>query len=224
MSNVVEFREAVGQLATDLDAQKAALEETRKLRRSHEQDLKLKQEVIGRAKSKLANVTNHREFSAAEREVESARRDISMIEEQIIQLLEGEDAASKAIEERQERLDKLEADAAEQIEVIEKEAAVFDERMGEIKLARERLVGEIDRSLLARYERISSAKKGSAMAAIDDDGNCTLCRMKVPPQTTNLLIRGETIHACNSCKRLLYWPGVLEDEPVETEQESAPLA
>ena len=120
-------------MATDLDAQKAALEETRKLRRSHEQELKVKQEVIGRAKSKLANVTNHREFSAAEREVESARRDISMIEEQIIQLFEGEDAASKAIDERQERLDKLEADAADQIDVIEKEAALFDERVAEAR-------------------------------------------------------------------------------------------
>ena len=58
----------------------------------------------------------------------------------------------------------------------------------------------------------SSDLKDHALAEIKD-GNCSGCRLQLPPQLISEVKRAEDLHTCPYCRRMLYWDGQV---PVET--------
>ena len=70
----------------------------------------------------------------------------------------------------------------------------------------------VDKTLLARYNQIKSAKKEQALAAVRE-GMCAGCRLQIPPQLVAQVKRSEDLQLCPYCRRILYWEG---DAPVET--------
>lgn len=203
LGRIENARGALAALQADLDRQKAQLEETGRLRREQEAELKVKEDHIGRAKAKMAAVKNTKEYMAAEREVESARRDTGMVEEQVVQLLQTEEQGRQELSVRQERLDGLTVEAAERTAELEAAVAALDERLATSTTGRGALTQAIDRQLMARYDLIATRLTGAALAACDD-GTCAACNMQVRPQVYNLLHQADSLHMCASCKRILF--------------------
>ena len=218
-----EIADALEALQQDLDRQKEALGETAALRREQESELKLKEDLIGRAKSKMAAVKTTKEFMAAEREVESARKDHVMVDEQVKQLMETEVRGLDEIDQRQERLNTLRAEMTEKSEGLTADVAKLDEELSASTTGREDLVKAVDRQLVTRYDFIAGRLSGAAMSACDG-GTCEACNMQVRPQVYNLLHRGESLHMCAHCKRILYLDAWISPQGGEVSPEAAPQA
>jgi len=208
---VESIRGAVASLEADLAKQQEALAETSKLRRTQEAELKAKEEQIGKAKSKLAGVRNTREYMAAEREVESARKDSAMVEEQIISLIEAEEKGRSALQEREDRLSQLKAETDAETAKVLSEAADLARRMGEIETGRREQLDGLDRQLIARYDMIRKRLRGAAMAEVTD-GVCSSCHINLPPQLFNTLCRATSLEQCPNCNRIIFWSGLLGDD------------
>jgi len=69
------------------------------------------------------------------------------------------------------------------------------------------IVPEIDKKILASYERILKGKDGMALAAVHDY-SCQGCFINLPPQVINEIKKHDHLVICESCARILY----LEDE------------
>ena len=214
---VESIRGAVASLEADLAKQQEALAETSKLRRTQEAELKAKEEQIGKAKSKLAGVRNTREYMAAEREVESARKDSAMVEEQIISLIEAEEKGRSALPgrrpppAREDRLSQLKAETDAETAKVLSEAADLARRMGEIETGRREQLDGLDRQLIARYDMIRKRLRGAAMAEVTD-GVCSSCHINLPPQLFNTLCRATSLEQCPNCNRIIFWSGLLGDD------------
>ena len=63
-------------------------------------------------------------------------------------------------------------------------------------------MGELDRNLLKRYEKIRSARDGIAVVAIQGE-NCGGCFTTIPPQVINEAKKGDRILTCESCGRII---------------------
>lgn len=87
---------------------------------------------------------------------------------------------------------------------IEKAQVDGRERLAELGLRREGLVGSLPADQLKRYEEIAKVRGGLAVAAAAD-GLCLACRLGFPPQIFNDLQRNEKILTCPNCNRLIYW-------------------
>lgn len=220
-TQVTSIREAVASLETDLAKQQETLAETCGLRRSQEAELKAKEEQIGKAKSKLAGVRNTREYMAAEREVESARKDSAMVEEQILSLIEAEEKGRAALDERERRLTELKAETDAETAKVLSEAERLAARMGEIEDSRRSQLEGLDRQLVARYDNIRKRLKGAAVAEVVD-GVCSACNMNLPAQLFNTLVRASTVEQCPNCVRIIFWSGLLEQEDEGTAESAAP--
>jgi predicted nucleic acid-binding Zn-ribbon protein len=73
-------------------------------------------------------------------------------------------------------------------------------QLHEQKVAMESQVGA---ELLSRYRRIAEARKGIALAEAKDE-LCSACHVRIRPQMYAELMRTESIHACDSCSRILF--------------------
>jgi predicted nucleic acid-binding Zn-ribbon protein len=218
---IAGIKEAVVALESDLQMQMDGVEDTVKLRRSQEAELKAHGDIISRAKGKMAGVKNAREYMAVEREVESARRASSSVEDQILQLIEAEETSKEALGSREAKLSELKGMAEAQSATAEAEAAQLGKRLEKVNAAREVILSEVRPQLLARYNRINSVHTGSACAPVVD-GSCGACNMHLPAQLFNILIRAQTLETCPSCKRIIYWSELLADEaPVTADDDDA---
>jgi hypothetical protein len=214
-SRIDDIAESLQHLQDDLDRQTAALEETTHLRGDQELELKAKEDLIGRARAKMAAVNNSKQFMAAEREVESARKDMTMVEEQVVQLLDTEEKGKADLAERQVKLDTLKSEMSAKVNELSSDIKKLDKQLKKSTVGRDSLVEVIDRQLRARYDMIAGRLNGAAMAAAIDDGTCSGCNMQVRPLVYNQLHRADSLHMCAHCKRILFLESWLEgDEPV----------
>ena len=62
---------------------------------------------------------------------------------------------------------------------------------------------EIKPDMLRIYEQIYKSRNGQAIALADNE-QCFGCSMKIPPQTYNEVVRGDTLQMCPHCRRILY--------------------
>ena len=62
----------------------------------------------------------------------------------------------------------------------------------------------VEKRLLMKYEMLRQRRNGVAIVNVVH-GVCQGCSMNLPPQKFNLLLRGDGIHECPSCQRLMYF-------------------
>lgn len=165
------------------------------------QDLELK---ISKYKGQLFDVKTNDQYRALLNEIEFENQEIRKIEDEILAKMEQEEklkAAEKALEI------KLQQDKAV-VETEKKSACAEVEKyktlLGELKAERDGIVSNVPEDLLARYIRIATSRKGIALARVVQE-TCQACNVRVRPQVFSELIKGEVIHACDSCNRILYY-------------------
>ena len=86
-----------------------------------------------------------------------------------------------------------------QVQVLEKE--------------REAVAATVERSMLARYERIRKQRGGLAVVPVVGM-TCKGCQRNIPPQMANDLRTGNELLTCPNCHRFIY--------PAEAEAAEAP--
>ncbi|OIO36179.1 MAG: hypothetical protein AUJ74_03320 [Candidatus Omnitrophica bacterium CG1_02_44_16] len=200
----------IEELAREFEAKKAglkSLEETkRKLllkQKDKEGDLASKEENIKKIQSQLGQLKTNKEYQVKLTEIESLKADKSLIEEEILLLMDQQDTMKNDVEKEKRSLE------AEEKSYNEKKVAALN-RVKEVEVLlsgldgkRRALISGIDKKILARYEHILQGKNGLALVKVDNN-SCGGCFMHVPPQVENEIRMHENIITCESCARILY--------------------
>lgn len=189
-----------------------------------DQKKRLEQEIeedglrIKKSKNKLMMASNTREYHAMMREMDNMEKLNRLREEENAtlteelarqdELLAGIDAEAKTVDdelaEKRAGLDARIKDAQKQLDGLMKQRA----QAGEI----------IPPPILSRYEFIRSRLQNPVIVSVNK-GVCSGCYIVIPPQTYNDLQKGQQIHSCPNCQRLIYWlehlPGAEAEEAAE---------
>lgn len=193
----------VAEKKTELTALKATVEEGQKSLRRLERQVEEKQQELTKYNSQLPLIKTNREYNAILLEIDNVEKEISDIEESIINdmtELESAEAraAAKAIE-----VDSAEEEARREKEKLDQKLKQIEEKLVGTRSEREQLAASVDGRLLSQYDRIRIKKGGLATAKINHE-SCGACHMLLPPQVVNETIGG-VVKVCPSCNRLLYW-------------------
>ncbi|GBC81840.1 Chromosome partition protein Smc [bacterium HR10] len=185
---------------------KSRLEDSRRQHRQLEMDLQDAQLRLEKYKNDLMRVRNQTEYAAALREIDMAKKLISALETQILELLETIETLEREV---QEQTPEIEA-KRQHVDALLAEYATAVERLTEelhrMREERERLARTIRPDLLQRYLRLVELRDGIALAEVRD-GSCTACYMTVRPQVYADVRKGEEILTCDHCSRILYYRG-----------------
>lgn len=173
-----------------------------------EASMHTEQENIKRSETNMKEIRTNKEFQAVGREISTARKQVADLEELLLQL-------SVRVDELQATIDSCQAEMAPladnaQNGSTEKQAAIakLQSTIDAATTKRDLIIKELSTNLVRRYNQLREQRRGQAVAEARD-GSCMGCNMQLPPQLYNLLFRGDEMHFCPHCQRIL----ILKQEP-----------
>ena len=154
-------------------------------------------------------VKTNKEYGALLNEIDNVKREIRTREDEILSLEETIAEARKDAESQTESFPAEMAGYEEQMTEWRTQQASLSADIAEGELRAAELRKQLDRKLLASFDRIAKMRAGVAVARVAMVGNqtaaCSACNVRLRPQLlSDLRLSRETIH-CESCKRILYW-------------------
>ncbi len=183
------------------EAQKAA----QLLQKQKEGDLAQREEKILKLQGQLYQLKSNKEYSAMELEIKGFKADKSLLEEDILKLLDTVDAARAALVKEKEALAAEEKKYQTELAELNKKAAELQQAASAEEEKRKTYTPNIEPRLLSQYERILKSREGLALVPIVNNA-CGGCHMGFPPQVVNEAQQHEKWIICESCARLVYWP------------------
>jgi len=172
-------------------------------RKEKEIDLETKENSIKKYQAQLYQVKTNNEYTALEKEIAGLKADKSILEEEILGIFDGVEAAEKGVNEARKvsAEDKKRIDAEKsKVETAKKE---IEAKLAEFREKRKTIIPLVDKETLSRYERILNNKDGVAFVPVKGD-NCGGCFVHLPPQVINEIRMKEEIVYCERCARMLF--------------------
>lgn len=188
------------------DLEKASLD-LQKQRKDKELELASKEEAIKKLQIQLYQLKTNKEYQAMLKEIDGLKADASVIEDNVLEILEEIDKAKNDIASEKQKLQEEERIFNEQKKNIENRVKEIDGRLAQLEARRIQIIPQIDAQILSQYERILLNRDGLAIVSVKNN-SCRGCNMFVPPQVINLIRMYERIVTCEVCNRMLY----IEDE------------
>ena len=149
-------------------------------------------------------------IAKTQKEYDTLRHEVSTCQEQISEIETGALTAYEEADQLTSRAGELAPRIAEVERSLESQRAEMDDRLADLAHRREKLergraehVKAIDEDDLKLYERVRSKHRDGALTRVEN-GVCTICNVKLTPQSYNLVLLGEQLQQCRSCGRLCY--------------------
>jgi len=201
---MAEIERPVQEARDKVLATQEALDCLEKERREKDLALKVIEDKILKLKGRLTELKTNKEYHAHLQEIAAANRERSETEDRLLMAMEEADLLKKdlaedrsALEEQEAQFAKMEAD----LKAHADQARSMAKKIEDEWLA---LSQKIPASLLSSYRRLFSNLKGLAVVPVKGY-TCTGCHFNLPPQLIAEVKKGEKIHNCNYCHRILYF-------------------
>ena len=195
-----------------LEADRAALVANQKDRKKLEGDIQVHEQKISKLRDQMLQAKTNEQYRAFQNEIEFAQKEIRKAEDRILELMSESEPLDQNVK-------KAEAALKEEKQVVDREKNEARERtasdqkqLDQLRAERAEAYGKLPASTRSGYDRIRKKWHGT-VAAEAVDGRCSACQIVIRPQYMQDLKRGETLMACESCGRFLYYirPVSIED-------------
>ncbi|MBN2525343.1 MAG: hypothetical protein JXR76_03045 [Deltaproteobacteria bacterium] len=207
-AQIEEVQQNVETIRVLLQKEQKRLEEAESWKSDKESEITLQNELLSKSKGKLQAARNEKENKAAQREIDTIKKNISDQEKELMELMEAIEQYRIAIDEHKKEFAELE----DHLKATEEEGKA---RMAEIKAmlsqtddGRKELTSQITPQTLRLYERVHR-KLGNVVVEVTEP-ICSGCNFGMLPQKFIELQRGESLITCQNCLRILVFTG----EPV----------
>ena len=202
-AEATDFEKNVTEALEKLDALK-------KQYREDEGEIQLIETQIEKSQEKLRAVKTNKEYQSTLKEIDDLKEKTSGIEDRMLENLELIESADGEVAGQKADLEEVKIDVADKQEDIRKKSQAQLLELKDWQKTRDGIIEKIDDKVQSMYERVKHQSNGIAMAAVQE-GICEVCRMNIPPQLFNELMRMDSMRMCPHCQRIMY-PKVVETE------------
>ncbi len=147
-------------------------------------------------------VSNPKELSALQAEVESLKRRKSGLDDELLEAMLGREQATATIDGLTKEREEAATEGADLTTIVE---GLTGEIAGELEAhtsARTQISGELPADLLKLYEQIRASKGGVGAAALEA-GTCLGCHTKLPQRELERMRAEGGLQRCDNCRRIL---------------------
>ena len=200
-----EIETEFDQRAFEIRALENSRDEARQTRVRLEAEIAEQRVRVERADRNLMSSKKQDEYTAAIREADAARKQISTLETQTLERMEALEKAEASLNERAEEIVSLNSDREARLKAFDDESRLQADKLAMSRAERERLVTALPKSMGALYVRISARIRDGVAVAEARNGACMACFMALRPQAMAQVRRGEEVVTCDNCNRILYY-------------------
>ena len=169
---------------------------------------------VERAERNLMSSKKPDEYTAAIREADAARKQISALETQILEQMEQLEKAETSLNERADEIVTMNSDRETKLKAFDEETGTIGERLVAARKEREEVFASLPKQMSALYSRIGARIRDGVAVAEARNRSCSACFMSLRPQVMAEVRRGEDIITCDNCGRILY---VVPPEPAKAD-------
>jgi predicted nucleic acid-binding Zn-ribbon protein len=158
-----------------------------------------------RAERNLMSSKKQDEYTAAIREADAARKQISALETQILEQLEQLDQAEASLKERADEIASLNSDRETRLKAFDDETGTIGDRLAIARKERDEVFANLPKQMSGLYTRIKTRIRDGVAVAEARNRSCSACFMSLRPQVMAEIRRGEEVLTCDNCGRILYY-------------------
>ncbi len=193
------------QRAFEIRALETRRDEARHTRSRVESEVAEQKARAERAERNLMSSKKPDEYTAAIREADAARKQISTLETQILEQMEILEQSEAALNERAAEIASLNSDRDARLKTFDEDTRLQAQHLEDSRAERELLFNALPKVMSAQYKRISARIRDGVAVAEARNGACMACFMALRPQAMSQVRRGEEIVTCDNCNRILYY-------------------
>ncbi|MCL2760091.1 MAG: C4-type zinc ribbon domain-containing protein [Desulfuromonadales bacterium] len=171
-------------------------------RKALEENLATENANIQRSETNLKGITTQKEYQAVNKEISTAKKLITELEDQILQLGVKLDELKAEIVTMEKSLEELRSNLSKEKEELASKIKTAEDELDSERAARAKAVKAIPAMLLKHYEKLRIVRKGAVVVEVRNQ-RCMGCNMQIPPQMYNTLHREDEVIACPHCQRIL---------------------
>ncbi len=170
-------------------------------------DLKVKevQAKIDKLKDQLFLVQNNKQYDALAQEIDYLKEALDNNETTELELVEEKESLETEMKASSENLASLTADLHERKAKLKTLIAETAEQKETLEKERSSIVSTVAAAVITKYERILSARGGSAVVEININ-SCGGCGAVIPPQMIAEIKQKTHLKTCDTCNRFLCCP------------------
>jgi len=184
---------------------RSRIEEQEKLRRSKELDIESRVEQIKKYQGQLVQVKTNKEYSALLAEINGLKTKNSLMEDDILELMESIERAKKTMAETHKEVEQEKHRIVQVKQEKEREQTDIQGQLTEQQAIRQQLAVAVEEKVLKEYAKLLKLRNGLAVAGTDDAGTCSGCHVALTPQMFAEVRTGDFLHRCPTCFRFVYW-------------------
>lgn len=158
-----------------------------------------------RAERNLMSSKKQDEYTAAIREADAARKQISALETQILEQMESLEQAEAALGERADEIASLNSDREARLKAFDEETTSQSDLLARQRVEREQVFANLPQSMSGMYSRIRARIRDGVAVAEARNRSCTACFMSLRPQVMSEIRRGDEVLTCDNCGRILFY-------------------
>ncbi|MCC7153418.1 MAG: hypothetical protein IT161_02515 [Bryobacterales bacterium] len=203
---IAEIEKLLASHVAKLELDKAASEANKRDRKNLEAEIQQQNQKISKLRDQMggSKITND-QYRAFQHEIEFCEKAIRKAEDRILDLMGEFEPLEKAVKAAEGAL------AAEK-KVVDGEKSKARARSNEDKAqvarftaGRKELAAALPKELLNKYERMRVKLKDGLVVVDAAGGLCAGCRLTLRPQYFEEVKKGEEVHQCENCHRILYY-------------------
>lgn len=187
-----------------------------------EDTITLALETIDKFEEHMKKVTSQKEYMAAKKQVDDARRLNEQLQNEILEARMSQEELAPRLKEIRTARDEVLSTFQKDEKTLTQEKNKAEKEKGKLTDIMKGFMEKLSDNMVSYYGRLSSSGKRPSIVPVSD-GTCAGCNMKIPPQSYNLMIaRPEEMHTCSHCARILFYsPAPEPEEPEDSPKEAS---
>lgn len=203
-ARLAELTELAEELSSDLEIATKQDEEVAREHARLEGEIELLDQKIGREEQRMfaGTVSNPKELSSLQAEVESLKRKKGGLEDQLLEVMEQREGSSSTVARISAEREAASTEAEELRGKVALLTADIDAQLAQHSSGRDQVAADLPADLLSLYDKIREQKHGVGAAALEQ-GTCQGCHTKVPQKEIERMRSEGGLHRCDNCRRIL---------------------
>jgi predicted nucleic acid-binding Zn-ribbon protein len=181
----------------------ARLEATEEELRHAERTVQAGRATLKRLQTRAQEVHNMREHTAARAEVDAARQNLELAEDELLDAMQDQETARAALTDLEGDIASRQQEYGERLSELDAEHRKLEEEIAIDLDRRSNRALRIDERARSMYDTVRRGRADSALAPLVD-GVCGHCYTAIPLQTQQVIRAGRVLVVCETCGVILH--------------------